>query len=392
MRDKRQSYVSNDTCRCPPCFIGDRCETSVNLMKFSLTFSMYWDIRQYSSYSNFNVPEFVYTTVIAAMLLMAIVNNVVCLQTFLSYEIRLTNCGVLQIFYCIGGLITVIGMQLRMLTMLEFDSLISSYLYHYAACNIIPITVIVMGNTCMWLSTALVIEFTLLESFNLSLYRSRRFSVISSITVLLITSVSHIHELIARRPLPDPFQTGSYTCTFVYSLPLDVIDKVLRTSHVTLPCTIQFIASIFMLINITRRTLLVHSRDDYFQVFINQCIKRKHFFIPPLAIIVSNLPHLILHLKDECEDAREISILRLHIAFNILVYLPPSITFFIYIFPSKSYMHKFKTTYMGRCLRQIFRRNKSSKLYNTKLRAISLESNVLFMVDTLNKKESDTSC
>ncbi len=48
---------------------------------------------------------------------MALINNIVCLQMFLLHDIRLTNCGIFQILYCF------IGMELRMLTMLKFDSL-----------------------------------------------------------------------------------------------------------------------------------------------------------------------------------------------------------------------------------------------------------------------------
>lgn len=374
----------NNTCICSSCFTGTQCDINVNVIKFSLTFAMHWDIRQVPIYLNFNAPEFVYTTIIALMLLMALINNIVCLQTFLLHEIRLTNCGIFQILYCFTGLLTILGMQLRMLTMLEFDRLTTAYSYRYIACNIIPVIVIIMGDICMWLSALLVIEFVLLECFNLNIYRSRWFSLISSIICFILTSSSHFHEIIARRPLPDVNQSNSYTCTFIYPLPLDIIDKILRAIHVTVPCTIHFIAIICILINVTQRTLMVRDRHDTIQVFINEFIKRKHFFVPPLIIIISNLPHLILHLKDACEDARNISILRMHVAFNILVYLPPSVTFFIYIYPSQNYMHKFKKTIIGRCLQQICKklRREQIDVWNTKSSGRSLETLNLMVTHT----------
>lgn len=348
----------NDTCTCPVCFMGERCELSTNVIKFSMTYAMHWDIQQASVYSSFNIPEFVYTTVIAVMVLMALINNIACLQTFFQADIRLTNCGLFQILYCFIGLFTIIGLQLRMLTLLEFDSLTEAYSYRYIACNIIPVIFIIMVDVCTWLSALLVIEYVLLECFNFNLYRTRWYSAISSTIAILLISGSHLHEIIARRPKSNPDQLHSYTCTYIYSLPLDIIDKVLRACHVIIPCAIHFIASICILISITRRTLLVRDRNDLFRVFIDECIKRKYFFVPPFIIILTNLPHLILHLKDECEDARNISLLRLHVSFNILVYLPPSITFFIYIYPSKSYMHKFKQTFIGKL---IFRKPKINR-------------------------------
>jgi hypothetical protein len=334
--------------------MGTKCELSTNVMTFSLTYAIHWDARQSSIDSNFSIPIFIYTTAIAVMVLMSLINNIVCLQTFCIQEIRLTNCGIFQILFCFIGLLTLLTMQLRVLTMLVFDLLTDDYVYRYIGCSILPMLMIIMGDVCMWLNTLLVIEFVLLECFNFNLYRSRRFSIVSSIITIVLVSGSHLHEMIARRPTSDPDDPHVYICTFIYPLPVDIIDKVLRACHVILPCSIDFIGSICILISITHRILMVRGRKDLFRVFINQCIKRKYFFVPPLSIILTSLPHLILHLKDECEDARDTFILRLHIAFIILAYLPLCTTFFIYIYPSKSYMHRFKKTFIGYWLKRLF--------------------------------------
>ena len=380
--------ISNDTCICPPCFMGQKCEFNINIVQFSLTYVIHWDIRQANSSSNFNSTEFIYIMIIALMLLIALINNFTCLQTFLLPDIRLTNCGIFQIFYCITGLMTIVGMQLRMLTMLKFDFLTQTYSYRYIACNIIPVLVIIMGDTCMWISVLLVIEFVLLEWFNLNLYRSRRFSMISSLICIILISGSHLHEIIARRPLPDPHYIKSYSCTFIYPLPLDIIDKVLRACQVIIPCAIHFIASVCILISITRRIIIVRGRKDFCRIFLSECLKRRYMFVPPLFIILSNLPHLILHLKDACEDARDLSLLRIHVSFNILVYLPPTITFFIYIYPSKSYMHKFQKTWMGRRLKCLFQKQKKVNVWNIKLpvesrQALTINTSVMMTNDIL---------
>ncbi|UJR22878.1 hypothetical protein I4U23_025907 [Adineta vaga] len=363
----------NDTCLCPPCYIGTSCDISVNVIKFSLTYAMYYDSQNNGINSYFNSITFSYTIIIALMLLISILNNLACLQTFFLHDIRSTNCGIFQILYCLTGLITLIGMQLRMLTMLEFDRLTQAYSYRYIACNIIPVLIIATGDTCMWLSALLAIEFVLLERFNWNLYRTRRFSVISSLICLIIIASSHLHEIIARRPLPDVQDPSAYSCTFIYPLPIDIFDKILRTSHIIIPCMIHFFTSLCIFSSMTRRILLLYSREDYFQVFITECIRRKHFFIPPFVIILFNLPHLILHLKDACEDARDTFLLRMHISFNIFVYFPSTITFFIYIYPSKSYMHQFKKTFIGHWFKRIFHLENQKKI---RKRMISNDSSV----------------
>lgn len=353
--------------------MGDQCEISVNVVKFSLTFAMHWDIRQATDESSFNVSRFGYTFAVAVLLFLAVINTLASLPTFLLAEIRLTNCGVFQILYCCTGLLTLIGMQFRMLTMLTFDNLLRTYAYRYFACNIIPVLVILMADSCMWLSALLAIEFVLLECFELNAHRTRRFSLIAFLITSVLVIGSHLHEIIARYPQPDPMQPDSYSCKFIYPLPLDLIDKILRVCHVIIPCTIHFVSSIAILTSITRRILLVRDRTDFWRVFFLECVKRKHFFVPPFCFILFNLPHLILHLKDVCEDARDISILRLHVSLNILVYLPSALTFFIYIYPSKRYMHKFRSTFFGRLYKRVVRRRdpkKKPSVWFTQLRMI----------------------
>jgi hypothetical protein len=349
----------DNSCQCLSCFTGVHCEINVNVNKFSLTYSMVWDIRYADKTSKFNAAKFSYAFIIAFLVLLALINNSLCLKTFLSYPIRLTNCGVLQILLSCTSLSAIVGMQIRMLIMLKFDDMICTHAYRYLACNVIPVFVILMNNVSMWLSACLAIEYTLLECFNMNLYRTRWVSFVSSIVIFLFVSATHLHEIIARHPIADPKDARLYSCTFIYSLPLDLIDKILRICHVVIPCIIHFISSCTILICITRRNLFLGSRQDYIRTFLHQCMQRRYLFIPPVCFITSNLPHLILHLKNACQDARNISQLRFHIASNILVYLPLAFTFLIYIYPSKRYMQKFYTTSIGQCLKRFFYRTES---------------------------------
>ncbi|CAF0887202.1 unnamed protein product [Adineta ricciae] len=119
----------NNTCLCPPCYIGPSCDISMNVIKFSLTYAMYYDSQRVSATSKYNFIAFAYTFTIALMVMVSIINNLACLQTFFLHDIRLTNCGIFQIFYCFMGVITMIGMEIRTLTMLEFDHLLSVVIF-----------------------------------------------------------------------------------------------------------------------------------------------------------------------------------------------------------------------------------------------------------------------
>jgi hypothetical protein len=344
----------NNTCVCASCFAGTSCEVDVNAINVPLTWLILWDIDHAETTQDFNWPKLIYIFVIAFMLLMSIINNIVSLQTFLGYEIRQTNCGIYQILFSLTSLMAVITLQLRVMAMLWFDYLTEAYAYRYITCNIMPITTMVMYDTSVLIATLLAIEFVLLECFNFNLNRSRWLSIILSIIIFLITFSLRINILVARRPISDSHRSGLYTCIFIHPVDIVTTGKIALSIHALVPTIIQLIASLCLLISITRRIGFVFARQDFVRIFLKECRKRKHFFVPLLFTIFTVLPHLFLHLRDECEDARDLSILRLHLSFNILAYLPQSLTFFIYIYPSASYMNNFKRTWSGRLLTGIF--------------------------------------
>lgn len=74
----------NQTCSCPPCFMGDRYETSVNVVRFPLTTSIKWDIDNDAS-ASFNWLIFFYIGTFSLILLFAILNAIPSLfKYFLS--------------------------------------------------------------------------------------------------------------------------------------------------------------------------------------------------------------------------------------------------------------------------------------------------------------------
>ena len=359
--------TSNGYCQCQPCFMGNSCQTAINANRFSLTFAMQWDFREYENTSRLNVPKFLYTFSVSFLLFFGILNVIPSLMTFFLPVIRSTNCGIFQILYCITGLSSLIGMMMRLLTTLVFDQTIHTYAYRYIACKLLPVFVIITADCCIWVSALVAIEFFIIELFSVNLHRTRWYSFIVSSIVFIIIFGSHTHEILGRYPFENENDPYSYSCKSIYTLPVDLIDKILRVLHVIIPCSIHFICALSILIQITIRACHVRNTKNYLGMFFTQCVKRKHFVVPPIFIILFNTPHLILHLKDQCEDARDTILLRTHISFNIMVYIPAASVFFIYIYPSKNYMRRFALTPIGRCFQRLVKCCRSTSIYQKKL-------------------------
>ncbi len=141
------------------------------------------------------------------------------------------------------------------------------------------------------------------------------------------------------------------SCTTYYkqiALPyMDILDSV----HMITPVIINVLCSVFVLISIARHQAFIRLSDNCYSHFCAQISKHRDFFIAPLFILVVSLPHEVFaHYMNICIDSSQKSFLRLHIMLIFFQYLPYTLTFLIYIYPSRVYLEEFRRTKIGQCL------------------------------------------
>ena len=344
----------NSTVLCKECTGGPQCEITYNYLSFSMSSSMSVDVLSAVTQEQHQFFLFLYTFLITFFVFVAIVNNLICIETFLkSTKIRITTCGVYLLVYSVYSLVGMCILEVITLVTLFFnDQLLSNSVLY---CRFLPGCVNILYFASLWTSSFLAVERTLIECFNshYSLYRTRRYSIIASILLLIVLSLINVSTILGRKIVPNPMNEMYYICVLGNQLSFnwEIIDKTLnsRYLHYGIPCLLHLLSSLLVLQHIARRKIYISclTRSRWPFVFLQQVRSHKDFFIPPILILVCATPHtLLLQLKsDQCVQNSMKFYLRFHLLLDMIIYLPQIITFFVYIYPSRIYRTQFHKTY-----------------------------------------------
>ncbi|CAF5069660.1 unnamed protein product, partial [Rotaria sp. Silwood1] len=260
---------------------------------------------------------------------------------------RITTCGIYLINY---SLYSSLSSTLREITIINTTIITKS---NFFICPILPALSSTIISLSLWTSSFIAAERMLVECFDYSLYRTRKYSFIFSIILLNLIFLTHITEFKRRKLKPDPILPNIYRCTsddFEWSEKTwKIIDRILTREylHIGVPCLLHLISTIFILTHIVKHKIYINEIENQFwQILLIQLKKHKDFLIPPILFILCTLPRLLLELITSryCLEFNMKFILRMYILFRYIYYLPQTIPFFIYVYPSSVYMNQFRQT------------------------------------------------
>ena len=355
---------------CQECFTGEHCELKNNIIALSLTSAMLTDIR--NSPNGGANAKLVYVFITTLLFAISMANNILGLLLFVTprgsdMETRrpfLQGFNRLYLIsYCIYSLISMLELELRVILML-FE--IQSVRYKFYLCNIAPVFSTMMVHLSLWISAFYSIEQILVVIKNRKAIGVGRRTFVVNGVLFIVVAATHLHEIFGRQALPDPLLSGHYICTFDYGRHLNVIDDVMSIIHLVIPCLMHCVCIGFVSI------CLIRTRADTDNPASTPITDRRpartrtkaignrpillNDIIPPLLIIVCALPHfLFAHLIYHCIESHRHGYLRLHIALNLLVFIPQTTTFFIYVLPNNDYRQEWmENTRVGRLFKRLW--------------------------------------
>ncbi|CAF3497409.1 unnamed protein product [Rotaria sp. Silwood2] len=111
---------------------------------------------------------------------------------------------------------------------------------------------------------------------------------------------------------------------------------------------LHFIANILVLISITRRKVFLsqgrQSQLTMSHSLYQQIVNHSEYFLPPFVILLCQLTNLIafqVALKLGCVEAKFGTWTHVHLLCSFIIYVPQSLTFVLFVYPSKNYMKIF---------------------------------------------------
>jgi hypothetical protein len=333
---------------------SDECTRDNNMLPLSLIPSILTDIRTMSTAGEAHRLKCIYIIIANALVLISCINNLISIQTLSRHRIRITPLGVYLILFTIFSAVEMFALEVSIVLAYTRELSVSKS-YRYVYCNILSSFSVTPSFLALWLSAFIAIERVLIQCFKLSLYRTRKWPVVFVSLLCIVICGEQIYRVSNFVPIAvdNRLNLSHVSCRTYYNqtaLPyIDILDSV----HIITPVIINLLCSVFVLISIARHQAFIRLSDNYYSHFCGQISKHRDFFIAPLFILVTSLPHEVFaHYMNICIDSSQKSFLRLHITLIFFQYLPHTFTFLIYIYPSRVYLEEFRRTKIGQCLRR----------------------------------------
>ncbi|UJR22559.1 hypothetical protein I4U23_025608 [Adineta vaga] len=330
----------NETCICTStCFVGNFCEINYNAARLPLAGAIIQDYRS---------TRDAYIVIFVLLAFSGLINNILALTTFVRERIRMTVWGVYLIIFSLLSIALMVSILSYIMVIIRYDN----DTYRLLACHAIPFVALIMMDGSILCTAAIAVERVFIECWNFSINGSRLRGLCISIGIIIYACISNLDDIFLRQITSDPF--GNPVCTYDFDgYPVwRSLDIIFSYAHVIIPCVVHLICSVCVLTTIARRKIFIRSTEDkLYQVWFRQLFIHKDFFIPPVCLILCILPHGILgHLLQTCIPYSDKFKLRLHIAFVLLLYVPQTLAFILYVYPNKIYWKEFQQTFLYRSI------------------------------------------
>ncbi|CAF0895045.1 unnamed protein product [Rotaria sordida] len=335
----------NDTttisyCLCNRCFTGNQCE----IERYSKNLWMYGISKENKIYYNPRNEQIILSTIS----IISFVSNLLSLQTFLfSKKIRITNLGIYLILFSLTGLINSIIQSVFAFLNVAYGSKKASEFNRLIQCAFIRLLVYSFNFCLYWFCLCIAVERILIEYALVSLYDSRRRSLISSILLYILIPLSNLLPILFGR---KDYSYNSYDFCLLNFTPVGYTFYSIfyYINYIAAPLSFT-IACIFIFKHLIEHRLNLVNDESFRSSLILILSKHYDFFLPPLVFCLLTSPYFIFDKFMNCLRADSITVSRIESVIQLLDNSALALAFLIYVYLSKIYLKEFwQTSPFGR--------------------------------------------
>ncbi|CAF3672756.1 unnamed protein product [Rotaria sp. Silwood1] len=335
-------------CLCNRCFTGNQCEIeqySNNLWIYGI------------STENKKVNNPYNETIVRSILgIISLASNLLSLQTFVfSKKIRITNLGVYLILYSLTGISMSIIQTVFAFLNLTLNFKKASKMNHLIECAFIYLLLNSLNYCLYWLWLYIAVERILIVYSFVSLYDSRRRSIILSILLYIFIPLSNILPILFGR---KGYSYDSYDFCLLNFTSIGYTFYLIFNyiNYMTSPFSFAFACVFIFKYLIEHRRNLVN--DESFRSSLTLiAFKHYDFFLLPLIFCLLTSPHFIFDKLMTCLRADSLEVSRTQSVTRLLADSALATTFFFYVCLSKVYLQEFwRTSPFGRYFTHVKKR------------------------------------
>ncbi|CAF2099324.1 unnamed protein product [Rotaria magnacalcarata] len=346
-------------CKCPKCYFGTQCHLSTKGFGLSLDVILGYRIRPYTAFKD--QPLILKTSVIVTsiMLVVGLINGCLCTLTFKQKTLRKVGTGIYLLVASIVSVITMTMFTLKFcLLVLSQLKLINDRSILISQCISVDFLLKVFLQTGDWLYACVAMKrlFVVTKGTSFNQQTSQRVAKWIILLVGLFVIATSAHEPYHRALVTDEDE-GRVWCIVrypeSYSKYLNIYTSVITIVHFIGPFAINIISVCGIIVLTARHRMNARKQLSFNSHLRNQLQLHKYLIISPVVLVLLGMPRLIIVFLVECMKSARDSVTSFLVAYFIS-FLPPTLTFVVFILPSQTYRNVFKTSMAS--LRKIFHR------------------------------------
>jgi hypothetical protein len=343
----QQYCPTMSACVCLNCFYGTRCQFSSSLFGLSLDAILGYHIQPHMNISQ--QPSIVQVSVALTIIITiaGLLNGVLSLMTFKNKEPQDIGCDL----YLFGSSITILFTMIMFA--LKFWMLIVAQMIYSMnrsflnfQCISIDFLLRIGLNMDQWLSACVAAERAImtLKGIHFDKKKSRQTARYIILSLSFLTMITNIHDPICRRLIYDgnDYEEKRIWCVVTYSSGLQVYNSIMNIFHFIVPFIINLLSAIFIIKKTAGLRNRINPQQNPQQILHMQIQRHSRILISPIVLIVLAIPRLILSLVSGC--MKSIDDAWMFLIGYYISFLPPLLTFIVFVIPSKTYGKKFRKT------------------------------------------------
>ncbi|CAF1539705.1 unnamed protein product [Adineta steineri] len=196
-----------------------------------------------------------------------------------------------------------------------------------------------------WLNACVAGEraYTIIKGTRFQKKKSKKAAKIIIIILIIVIISTSIYDPFYRRLIDEENDDEiRIWCIITYSSSLKTFQSAIHGFHFNAPFVINLVSSIVLITRKSRQQSNLRTDRTYYQLLRQQLREHKNLLIAPVILVILALPRLIISYVSNC--MKSASNPWIYLILYFISFIPPMLTFIIYVLPSKFYKQEFNKT------------------------------------------------
>ncbi|CAF1366645.1 unnamed protein product [Adineta ricciae] len=346
-----QTCPTQSICACQHCFYGGKCQMSTKGNLLSLDPIIGYYIKPNIPFSN-QPPIIQMTfTITLLILIIGLIDVILSILTFHMKNPREVGCGYYLFSSSIIAFFMIIMLGIKFLSLL-LSQMHSNQNESLIACKLIDILLKSFLASNEWIIACVAIERAIntMSGTRFNKIKSKQIAKWIIPFLICLILISYFHESYYRTLLYDTDEDEQRIWCFVrYPSMVDNYNYFLTFIHFLGPLIINILSAFSIIILVARNRSNIQQDKSYNQHFKEQLKRHKHVLVSPLILVLLGSPRLIFSFLNGCMKTPRnpwFYIIGYYISF-----IPPILTFPIFVLPSDSYRKIFQSAIQQQIVR-----------------------------------------